>query len=232
MEWNKACVITGAVGAWYPQGQKRLIRSLIHHGFPGDILTQEILMHDGSIKSRYFNPENPYTIKAAMLYEAMSLGYETILWLDCSIWAIKDITEFFAIINNSGAFVMESGYTARQTTNDFSRRYYGKTAEQLSRINELWSCIFGFDITNPIAKRFAEEFLTSMAAGVFNGSRHHDGQSQDPEFLFHRQDQTALTLSLDKVDVSKEIKPYQPWEFMQQDEKQITNNTYFLMRGM
>lgn len=40
-----------------------------------------------------------------------------------------------------------------------------------------------------------------MDAGLSRGSRLHDNQSSDPRFLFHRQDQSCLNLSIHEAGV-------------------------------
>lgn len=236
MDLSKACIINGAVGSWYPQGQKRLMNSLVYYGYAGQVLRIVFEPKDIPVMDGIYDPVCPYTIKAHLLKRAMEMGYRQILWLDCSIWAIQNPNPFFDVIKERGAYLMTSGYNARQTTSDKCADIFGYTRTELEAIPELWSCIFGFDLDNPIAERIALDFIEAAKQGAFHGSRLHDNQSADPQFLFHRQDQSALTLAWAKNDHQREIVLHQPNKHLIQQTQQaitgITNETYFLMRGL
>jgi len=54
--------------------------------------------------------------------------------------------------------------------------------------------MFGVNLDNPDAKDFIEKWIQSAMDGQFEGSRLHDGQSSDPRFMFHRQDQSCASI--------------------------------------
>lgn len=92
---TRVCILNASTGlGWYPVGTKRLVRSLIHHGYGHDILTWDTWMNSE------FSKDCPYNIKAAAWYEALQKNYDIILWLDCSVWAVNDPYILLDIINS------------------------------------------------------------------------------------------------------------------------------------
>lgn len=189
MESNKYCIINAALGGWYPHGQQRLIHSLIYHGYPYDVLTFKS-WPEGFAN---YSMSCPYNVKAACFEYALSKGYTHITWMDCSVWAIKDITPIHNHINELGYYILSSGYNAAQTCSDKCLYYFNLNRDQAELIPDSSSAVFGVNINNETGKEFIHRFIKAAKDGVFNGSREHDNQSQDPRFLFHRQDQSAVT---------------------------------------
>ncbi len=99
MESNKICVISYGIGGWYRTGQHRLIRSLMYHGFAG-----EIISHTEHPYGWPTHSENPYAFKIYAFEDALQQGYTHILWLDSSVYAIADIMPVFDYINVHGIF--------------------------------------------------------------------------------------------------------------------------------
>jgi len=219
-------IINSAIGKWYPRGQQRLLNSIENCQYDGDVL-----FYTNEPINEYYKQYNPYTTKASALYEAIKMGYKYILWIDCSIWAIGDIDKFFDNVKGEGYFI-KSGYNCAQTTNQHACNVSGYTYDELEKLPELWSCMFGFDMTNEKSKRCAELFLEYSTMGVFDGSREYNPtESSDSRFLFSRQDQTSLSLAYHKCGINNAFEPN--YHIVQDiNRNEINNNTYFLMRGM
>lgn len=223
MEANtKACIINVAIGGWYPQGQQRLVRSLIYHGFNWDIKTWTTWPNDN------FDKTCPYHIKTAALEEVIKEGYTHILWLDSSVWAIGDANKVFDIINSQGYYLGDSGYNCAQTCNDRTLKYFGVTRDQAESIPDCASGILGLYIENPIAKEFALKWIKAGKEGAFEGSRLHDNQSSDPRFLFHRQDQSAASIIAHSLGMK--LTPF--GEVVSYYEKEMKENVILTLRGM
>lgn len=223
---TKACIINAAWGAWYPQGQKRLVKSLIYHGFAWDILTWS----NEEINS-YFDPACPYTIKAAAIHEAVSKGYTHILWLDCSVWAVQNPAKIFDIICDDGGYFWKSGFNLCESANDYAIAWGDYTRDEAENIPELSTGMFGFNIEDPRGKKFCELFLKAARDKVFHGSRNHDGQSSDPRFKFHRQDQTAGTIAFHRAGFNKLHDPG-IYSAYYDDVNNRKDSVIFLMQGM
>jgi len=188
MASSKNCIVNAANGYWYPRGQKRLQESLIYHGFSGDFIPFIGWANDN------YDKECPYNVKASAIEEAIKMGYESFLWLDCSVWALKNPDKIFDKINDEGMLMLTSGYNAAQTCSDKCLQYFGVTRNQAEQMPDASTGVFGFNINHPKGKEFITRWLQSAKDGAFAGSREHDNQSQDPRFLFHRQDQSCASI--------------------------------------
>lgn len=192
----KNVIINAAVGGWYPKGQKRLIDSLIHHGYAGDILKWTNEWPNGN-----YNGANPYEIKASALEQAINAGYTHILWVDCSMWAIKNPQPIFNILINEPIYVETNGYNCSQECSDASIEYFGITRDEAEKLPMCSSGLLGINYSNPLGKQFADEWIQAAKNGAFNGSREHANQSEDERFLHHRQDQSIASLIMNKLGI-------------------------------
>jgi hypothetical protein len=219
---NKACIINAAIGGWYSKGQKRLVRSLNFHGFNWDILTWTDWPNDSFDKSCNYN------VKAAAFEEAINQGYTHILWLDCSVWAVKDPNPIFDIINETGYYFLANGYNCAQECSDTCLNYFEVSRDEAEHMPIAGTGIFGINITNPIGKEFIERFLQSAKDKVFHGSRFHDNQSSDPRFLWHRQDQSAASIIANQLgcDIDK------LGNLCSYYKRQLAKSVIFTIRGM
>jgi hypothetical protein len=219
----KHCIINASDGnKWYPKGTKRLVKSLVYHGFSGDILTWEYWPNNEWDKT------NPYHVKLCAFEEAIKLGYTHILWLDCSVWAIKNPDPIFDLINSSGYYMWSSGYNCAQVCSDSCLEYFKISRDQAEKIPDCSSSMIGLNLDNPIASQFINRWVHSASMGQFYGSRQHDNQSQDPRFLFHRQDQSCASIIAHSLGM--QLTPpniYSSYYITEQKESVI-----FTMRGM
>ena len=226
MELSKCCIINAAYGRWYPQGQKRLVESLRYHGCAVDILTwcNEPI-------NEHFDQHKPYTIKAAAFIEAKNRGYTHILWLDCSVWAIKSPNTFFDIINEEGVYMYQSGYNMAQTSSDSDLKFAGFTRDYAESLIECASNMVGINLENEKGKELFDIFIEANKSGVCSTSRYHDKQSNDERFLFARQDQTALSIAFHKAGFTT-MYPQGVYSSYHEDGKEYNKSVYFLLRGL
>lgn len=219
----KHCILNASNGyAWYPKGTQRLKRSLIYYGFNGDILAYE------TWPNMLFDINNPYNVKPSAFMEALDLGYTHILWLDCSVWAIRDPNPIFDEINEKGYYFWSSGYNCAQVCSDACLDYFKVKRNDAEKMPDCSTSMFGLNLNNPTAKEFLRLWLLAAQEGAFNGSRLHDNQSQDPRFLFHRQDQSAASIILNKLG----MKLTPPGVYSEYYTENPKKSTIFLMRGM
>ena len=133
-------------------------------------------------------------MKCSAFMDAIKQGFTHILWCDSSVWALNDPMPIFDIIDQHGYFFWSSGYNCAQTCNDESLKYFFKTRDEVEKWPDVATGIFGINLQNSKGREFIYGWMNSCHDGVFKGSREHDGQSSDPRFLFHRQDQSAASL--------------------------------------
>ena len=79
-------IVNFAKGGWYPRAQERLKISLKDCEIPQFYFTDE---------SQFNSPthqQNPYAFKLYAFEYLKKQGYTQILWVDASMWAVKDPT--------------------------------------------------------------------------------------------------------------------------------------------
>jgi hypothetical protein len=215
--------------SWYEEGQNRLKQSCVTNG---EGLDYNTLFLQNSPKNQYLREDCPYTIKAAAIYEARLMGYEQILWADCSIWLNNNPTKIFDIIEKEGFYCIDSGYNCAQTISDKALNIVNLDRDTAESIPEAWSCIFGINLLSDKGYKIFNLFLDYSKKGVFNGSREHDRQSKDKRFLFHRQDQSALSLACYFSEVSNDLTKNTKHLAYLGMNGQVTDETVFLMKGL
>jgi hypothetical protein len=178
-----------------------------------------------------FDNSNPYNIKASALYQARLEGFSNVyLWADCSVWAIKNISPIYDIIERDGYYLLSSGYNAAQTCSDKCLDYFKITRDEAEKIPDSSTMVFGFDLNSDVGFKFYINFIFASSNGIFNGSREHDNQSQDPRFLFHRQDQSAATCIAHKLGMK--LHSFGQHVAYDQDEVTPPESVVMLARGM
>jgi len=224
LETNKATIINASVGGgWYPQGSKRLEKSLNYVGWGGE----SHIWYDSWPNSN-FNKKCRYTVKAAAFQEVIRQGYTHILWVDSSVWALQDPMKVFDIIDSQGYFFWGSGYNAAQTSSDKALEAFEIDRDTAETYRDCSTSILGVNLNTPEGSGFINRWINAALAGVFEGSRFHDNQSQDPRFMFHRQDQTAASLIIGDMGLKME----NGGEHCQYFEPKMNDSVIFTLRGM
>lgn len=187
---NKKCVINVAIGGHYPGEQKRLGDSLKEHNFDGDFLTWT------DFPNNNYNKQNRYNCKAAAFEEVLKRGYTQILWLDAPAVLRKPLTPIFDKISTDGyCTILNHSYNCAQTCSDKCLEYYGISRDKAETFQEHASGIIGINYNHPNGKKLLDMFIKGCKEGACDGSRLHDNQSSDKRFLFHRQDQSVLSMA-------------------------------------
>lgn len=197
---NKICIISAGIGYWYAQGIRRLERSLNFVGFPGEVMTWK----DAYPPSSHKHEEVPYYFKIAAFEWALYRGFTHILWVDSSFWAIRNPMPLFDIINEQGYYMFSSGYNMAQTINDNTLNQLDIKRDDIEPFTEWASGCVGFNFENPDAKKIYKLWKEYMDKGLSKGSRLHDNQSEDKRFLFHRQDQSMLSIAMYQLKLRNE----------------------------
>ena len=230
----KACVLTAFApgtshghniqGSPYKRGQDRLKRSLIHHGFRYDILAFE------DWQTNEFDRTCGYNIKADALTVALNQGYERILWLDSSVWAIKPIERVFDYIDHHGWYFYSNGFNLRQTADDNALKYFGITPDQAWEMPDLSSSMFGLHMGNPKSQQFAKQWLQSAENGFWATSREHASGSNDPRYKFDRQDQSCATALMHKLGMDMTERNF--YSAIANDKGDYPESVCLVMRGL
>ena len=217
------CIVNAAYGSWYPKGQERMIKTVREYGYTGDIITD--------YHNEHFDPKSPYTVKAAAMVNAMRKGYTTLLWLDCSVFALKNIDPLFELIEKESVYFWRSGWNLAQSAADSDLAYAGWTRDEAELLYECASGMVGVNLLDQRVRRLMDIFIDANSKGVCSTSRHHDNQSKDPRFKFARQDQTALTIAYHKVGFTNE-QMYESRVYSAYWDHDINDKVLLAMKGM
>lgn len=200
---TKSVIISCGIHGWYGQGVRRLEKSLNFEGWGGSVLTWK----DEYPPNSHDHNEVPYYFKIAAFDEALRQGYRNIMWVDASFWAVKNPMPIFDLISTKGVYLFRSGYNLAQSVSDAVLNATGITRDEAENEPEYASGCVALNFDNPDGKHLYDRWKEYMDAGLSKGSRNHDGQSSDKRFLFHRQDQSCLSLAAYKLGI-KPIEMY------------------------
>lgn len=150
----------------YYKGLCRLGESL-RGNFSGDFLG---FMGEASVGAPPHN-EVPYGFKVKALNRARDLGYDSVMWLDSSVFAIKPINHLFDIIEQDGHLMQEAGCFVGQWCNDFTLNYAKLSRQDAMSIPCYGNAgMLGLNLCNNLSMAFLNEWALMMRAGCFNGS--------------------------------------------------------------
>jgi len=161
----RRCIVNFANGGgWYERGQQRLLKTCAEF-FKGDVVVINNYEQIGSPTHQ----ENPYAFKVYAIEHARKQGYNSILFVDSSMYPVKDVGPVFDYIEKTGYLMQQAGHMVDRWCNDNCREYFKLSAEE-SKPMIMYSAGFtGLDFTNPLAVKFFEEWKAAAEAGAFKG---------------------------------------------------------------
>lgn len=219
-------VSVGSSNSWYHRGQNRLRESLAAVGSDVD---WEFVSRPNPIFS------SAYADKVVAIFDAYNKGFEKILWLDCSITAVRSLEDIWKYIDDHGFYFYRTGYNCAQTANDKSLENYLYTRDQAEKVEEIATNVMGFNCLDPRCS----DLINLMYQGVVDGSIYGNkwpnpierlSESRDPRFQFHRQDQTIISLSagLLKIPITEELNHF---VFRNEMEMAMNDSVIFRLKG-
>lgn len=149
----------------YLKGQKRLAESLKTH-FNG----KAFYYYGEQVVGAPLHKDNPYAFKIYAIDEVRKKGYDQILWLDASVYAVKNIDPVFDWMKEKGIFFEEAGHYAGSWSPQRVLDYFGVTKEEAMKMPMYSAGFSGFDFTNPISVQFFDEWREAMHNGMFKGT--------------------------------------------------------------
>jgi hypothetical protein len=115
--------------------------------------------------------DDPYAFKVYAIDLLVSSGYTKILWLDSSVYAVKNVMPVFDEIKARGYIMQEAGHMAGSWCNDATLRYFGLTRRQAMEMPMYGNAgMLGLDMEHDTARDFFERWKQSMQSGCFKGS--------------------------------------------------------------
>lgn len=133
-------------------------------------LSEEIFLYNEKRLHAPKHQDNPYAFKIYAIEKARSEGYNQILWLDSSVYAVKDISPVWKWLSDKGIFLEEAGHMVGNWCNDYTLSYFGVTREEAMQMPMFAAGYVGFDFTNEISNEFFFKWKKSMEYGCFKGS--------------------------------------------------------------
>lgn len=161
----KRCVVNLVTNDHYKKGQERLKERIVNC-FNGTLIA--VYGEDAVGAPHHF--DNPYAFKIYAIEQARAQGYNQILWLDASVYPVKDITPVFDWLTEKGIFLEEAGHYAGTWSPKYVLDYFGITKEQAMQMPMFSAGFCGFDFTNPISIEFFAEWKEAMLNGMFKGN--------------------------------------------------------------
>lgn len=126
--------------------------------------------------------ESPYEFKLHAINAAFKLD-DVVVWLDSSVYRVKEMTRIEELILNDGYWLEEAGHYVGRWTNQFARDYIKLTEQEAyqgpSGITMFSAGYIGFHKHSPIAQEFLKQWMAAAKAGAFVGSHidHRHDQS-------------------------------------------------------
>lgn len=224
----KRCIINFAKGGWYPQGQRRLAKSIREHGHGIDFIGFEDESQFGCPAHRVI----PYAFKPFAFIEAKRRGYDTILWLDASMYAVRDLTPMFEHIEANGHVMFESGFNCAQYTNDATLSAFHISRDEAEMVLMISAGCLGLHIRDLAPAQFLSTWIQS--AYTFPGCHHNDGktESQDPRCKGHRHDQSAASLIAGALEMPLLIGHDSFFQYWPGDESKLGKDVCITARGL
>jgi len=113
--------------------------------------------------------DNPYAFKIYAIEQARPEGYDQILWLDASVYPVKDITPVWDWLTEKGIFMEEAGHWVGQWCPDRVLNYFGITREQAMKMPMFSAGFVGLDFRRMDSQQFFERWKRAMLDGMFKG---------------------------------------------------------------
>ena len=229
----KRCVINYITrNAWHPFGQKRLEKSLKRVGFDGDIF----LFDDVNFKCDSHS-KTPYAFKLFCLKEVEKKGYDSVLWLDASFWAIQKIDGLFEMIEKEGHVLQSSGYPLGQWSSDNALAYMNMSREEAFDLTMFSGGLTGYNLACPLTKKFIDEYYKYAIEGIpFRGkwTNEHQEVSKDSRVRGHRHDMVVGTILAHRMGLriipNNTVFSYYGWYEKYKKEMDLSG-VYFVCEG-
>jgi len=233
MRDKKLCVVNYITrNTWHPHGQARLKESLKRMRFEGSIL----LFDDNNLKCPSHN-DIPYAFKFHALNEARKQGYEQLLWVDASFWAVRNLEGLLEMICNKKVVVQNSGYSLGQWVSDNCLKRMKMKREDAFKLPMFSGGLIGCDLSDEKTKLFFDEFFGYAKEGsCFRGAwRNRNGEvSSDKKVLGHRHDMSVGSILMHNRDIpifpNNSFFAYYAWYQKYKTEKDLSN-IYFVCEG-
>jgi len=196
---NGSKVIINLASGRFVRGQSRLVQSLAGK-YNGNLLTWT---KESQIGAPPHN-QNPYAFKIFGFRKAEEQGHRYVLWLDSSVWAVRDTAPVFEHIAKHGYICQYAGHTCGRWSSDRQLEYFGVTRDEAMTLKMYGNAGFlGLDLWDTRAKTFLIAWEKAMKDGMFKGAWTNAGQleSKDPRCAGTRHDMLCGSMIANKLNM-------------------------------
>jgi len=181
----------------------RLVESLFRIGYTGHvILLNWVLIGKYQAEMRMERCPNhvksPYAFKYWAFEYARKKGYDNVLWLDASFWAIRSLQNLFDKIDTIGYVLQRSdGYKLGNWCSDFALDEFDLLREKALSMTMHDGGFIGLNMHDAVALAFLRRMLAyslerKLFLGAWTNKRHE--VSHDNRVLGHRHDMSIGTI--------------------------------------
>lgn len=183
----KRCIVSLATkNSRYVDGLARLSNSLRDNADGIDFLG---FIHEHSVGAP-LHTENNYAFKVYAIQKAIDAGYTSILWLDCSVYAVAPVQPIFDLMEQHGYWFEGNGCWLGEWCNDKALDYYDIDRHSAMSVPMIQSGFMGFNLDGIIGRKLWDSFFVAYNWDLFNGS-----------WVDHRHDQSCMSAILTKHNI-------------------------------
>ncbi len=210
------CIVNVAFGPGHVRGQERLRRSLDTVGYDGEFLTWTDELPPGSPTHK----EAPFGFKLSAIDVALAHGADLVLWVDASVWFVRDPAPIFDKISEDGCYVtkVHGAHWLSRWCRTEVLRWFSIEDIFAAYIPLVYGGFFGVMPGTALGSAVLRKMRDAMHAGCFAGSLSE-----------HRHDQSCLSATVHRLKIKPDT---QPPMFIMDAHEPRTERTVAVCRGM
>lgn len=123
--------------------------------------------------------ENPYAFKLYAIAEVLDKGYDQVLWLDSSVYAIKNVSPIFDIIEAQGYVMQDSGHYIGNWASDTQLETFSLSRDKAMTMSMYGNAgLLGIDHDSIKGMGFFHTWSRHMQNGLFKGSWTNENKTE------------------------------------------------------
>lgn len=161
----------------YTKGIARLSESL-RNNFDGDFLAFIGEASCGAPDHQL----NPYAFKIHAIQKAIESGYEQILWLDSSVFAVGNVDGVFDDIEANGLVFQDAGHFLGTWSSDAQLKYFGISRDDAMKMRMIGNAGFlGININDHDGYDFFQQWKSAMQNDMFKGAWNNNDKTESQD---------------------------------------------------
>jgi hypothetical protein len=197
---------------------ERLLRTFSEHAGEGtEIYIWDKEWPPGAMEHRACN----YGFKVHAAAEAARIGCESILWMDASCYAIRDLEPLWNRLKRDGHVLIEDANRLGNWCSDRTLAQFGVSRDEAMKIALMCGTCWGLDLTFERSREFLRRLKEYATPDNFNGSHmsRHEGlrgehprpgtegakYSDDARTWGHRSDETYMSLLVRELGMQTHV---------------------------